>query len=98
MICIFVTVLTNTEPNENHQHHHFLPVVCSIFHDRLFKKRGSWSGQELWVYHSGTTIEEIKWSETGEFKLTNSGNTLTVTTKDPWEGDYGIGEYTRINP
>lgn len=61
-------------------------------------KDGSWTGQELWNKYTGTTIEEVVWSETGEFLLTNGGNTLSVTTKNPWEGDYTTAEYTRITP
>ena len=61
-------------------------------------KDDTYTGQNLWCYYTSTEVQELRWSETGEFKLQNYGNTLFVTTKDPWEGDLETGEYTRINP
>ena len=56
------------------------------------------SGQELWFLSNNQIIEEVSWSQTGEFNLRNEGNTLYVNTKDPWSDKWNSAEYTRINP
>ena len=74
-------------------------TIGSLKNRYLIKlKGGTWSGQTLWVKWSGSTIEEVKWSETGEFELSNDGKTLYITTNDPWTGGSQTGEYERINP
>lgn len=58
----------------------------------------SWTGQNLWCKYSGSTTEEVTFSETGEITLSNDGNTLYVKTKSPWSGSYETNEYTRVSP
>lgn len=77
----------------------FISIGSQKFRYLTQVKDGTWAGQELWNFHnSGGTVTEVRWSETGEFILSSNGNTLTVTTKDPWEDDFETSEYTRVNP
>ena len=61
-------------------------------------EEGKWSGQTLWVKWSGSTTEGIKWSDTGEFKLSNDNSWLYITTTSPWSGSSQTGEYSRVYP
>lgn len=56
------------------------------------------SGQELWYRLTPMhEIEQVNWSETGDFNLRNEGNTLYVSTKDPWSNFWATQEYTKVD-
>ena len=55
------------------------------------------SGQELWFSSNNQVVEQVDWSETGEFNLRNDGNTLYVNTKDPWSTFWSQSAYTKVN-
>ncbi|MCF8297998.1 MAG: hypothetical protein K9J13_10675 [Saprospiraceae bacterium] len=42
-----------------------------------------WKGEELWNHISN---QEIKWANDGVFQLNNSGDTLTVSSTNPFNG------------
>lgn len=83
---------------ENALQNGFISFGSLKFRSLSKQKDGSYFGENLWVKSSGGEVIEVKWTINTSFVVEDQGNTLLLHTRDPWDLNWIVVEYTRVNP
>lgn len=65
------------------------------FKDLVRLSDTSFTARELWMHIVNGEVVETGWTEPGELRLSQDGEDLFVSTKDPWGDSYSEDVYFR---